>query len=640
MRSRTKQSGLSRSRALPSLLLVAVAVLGVGLPATQAAILSVPSEYPSIPWAIEAAVDGDVVLVSPGTYVGRINFAGKDITVASTDGPEVTILQGGAGSVVIFENGESSLTGLFGFTITGGRGTPRSGPFQDGGGVYCKGASPVIAGNHFYLNRVSGDGGGIFCVDGSSPEILDNVFEYNEAGGLRPEYQGFGGAVYCRASSARVIGNRFAFNQAYYGFGSDGGAIACVGGSTMVVLHNEFERNRTANPGTCAGLWVTGGSTAEVADNRFVSHIGASALRFEGVEDLVLLRNDFTGSSLRLVDCPGARVEGSRFQAGRLFLDGCGDAVIRNVACTDVSSRGIELRNCLPTVHLTNVTLFEAPLHIALTDVVATNCILWRFAPLPIVTGGTHRLTASYCNIRQGWPGEGNFDADPLLLSYRDGDVRLRPESPCIDAGTDQGIELPGTDVDGDPRSLPGRAGQPNRVDIGADEMRIEEAVRFGSTGLGRTGEKLDEPVLLVNGSAGERAREVEVTKGESLRIEAVIPGGGPDPAAFCVYVWSGEPAIDTVTPQPGGLGFMAFPTPLDGTPGAPAPLAIFNNLGAFPRLGKPTRPSQPAPSILVDHADGLPAGRTVTIQGFMIDARSASAVGASVTNAVVIRSR
>lgn len=58
--------------------------------------LRVPSEYSRIASAIDAAFEGDTVLVAPGTYTGPgnrdIQFYGKDIVLLSEGGPEVTII--------------------------------------------------------------------------------------------------------------------------------------------------------------------------------------------------------------------------------------------------------------------------------------------------------------------------------------------------------------------------------------------------------------------------------------------------------------------------------------------------------------------------------------------------------------------
>ena len=47
----------------------------------HAATLEVPTEYHTIQAAIDAARDGDEVVVAPGRYHGTISFNGKAITV-------------------------------------------------------------------------------------------------------------------------------------------------------------------------------------------------------------------------------------------------------------------------------------------------------------------------------------------------------------------------------------------------------------------------------------------------------------------------------------------------------------------------------------------------------------------------------
>ena len=83
--------------------------------------LVVPAVYLTIQTAIDAAHDGDVVVVLPGTYRENINFKGKAVTVQSTD-PEdpavvdATVLKGvdPGFSTVIFANGETRATTLAG----------------------------------------------------------------------------------------------------------------------------------------------------------------------------------------------------------------------------------------------------------------------------------------------------------------------------------------------------------------------------------------------------------------------------------------------------------------------------------------------------------------------------------------------
>src|SRR5262245_39748080 len=99
-----------------------------------ASIIRVPADQPTIQMAINAAANGDLVQVAPGTYIENINFLGKAIRVESEQGPEVTTIDGNhAGPVVTFVTRETLQSVLSGFTIRNGMAS--FSPVLDGGGV-------------------------------------------------------------------------------------------------------------------------------------------------------------------------------------------------------------------------------------------------------------------------------------------------------------------------------------------------------------------------------------------------------------------------------------------------------------------------------------------------------------------------
>ena len=102
---------------------------------------------------IDAASDGDEVVVAPGFYLETINFNGKAITVRSSLGPALTTITPiFPDSVVYCITGEGPDTILDGFTITGGSGSPLFG-FLPGGGMINIGSSPTVRNCSFFLEQ-------------------------------------------------------------------------------------------------------------------------------------------------------------------------------------------------------------------------------------------------------------------------------------------------------------------------------------------------------------------------------------------------------------------------------------------------------------------------------------------------------
>ncbi len=202
--------------------------------AAQADIINVPGDFPTIQEAIDAAMDGDEVEVHPGTYNETINFIGKAITVHSSDGPEVTIIDAQqTGTVVTCNSGEGPDSVLEGFTITGGNAGFGGGMLNDissptvtnctfsgntadyGGGMTNGGGSPTVTHCMFIANQAIGGGG--MWNDGSSPTVTDCTFSGNS---------GFeGGGMYNNFNSVPTVTNCVFGGNNAGGDGADGGAM-------------------------------------------------------------------------------------------------------------------------------------------------------------------------------------------------------------------------------------------------------------------------------------------------------------------------------------------------------------------------------------------------------------------------------
>ncbi|MFH1998404.1 MAG: right-handed parallel beta-helix repeat-containing protein, partial [Planctomycetota bacterium] len=251
--------------------------------------ITVPDDYSSIQEAIDVAMNGDTVLVKPGTYLENIDFKGKAITVKSDQGASVTVVDGNGhnASVVTCNSGEGPDSVLDGFTVTNSIHT------DDGGGMYNVSSSPTVThciftknwvDNYYrsgggmcnidshpivthcdFITNYAGTGGGMYN-ENSSPSVMDCLFDNNQAsyscGGMynknnsnptvenctfshnKATSQG-GGGMYNKNSSPVVTHCSFSDNSTEYG---DGGGM-CGSASNPTVTACTFSRNSARNGG-------------------------------------------------------------------------------------------------------------------------------------------------------------------------------------------------------------------------------------------------------------------------------------------------------------------------------------------------------------------------------------------------------
>jgi hypothetical protein len=295
-------------------------LLGIVFAATAtSATLDVPGTYATIQAAIDAAVNGDTVMVDPGTYYENINFLGKAITVTSSGGAAVTVIDANnSGSVVTCTSGEGLDSVLDGFTITNGKN-------GSGSGVMCGGSSPTIQ-NNIIKGNVGSAGVGIGAFSGS-PDIKYNTITENDASVL-------GGGIFINSSSALIEGNTIYNNRA----GAIGGAINCSLGSPTIVCNLIYDNQSDMYGGGigCDGndpqiynnvIWgnnadANGGginfkdATPTVMNNTFYGNTGVShggAIAVEGTSAVTvtnsILWNDFSPYGMEIwIDTTSATI--------------------------------------------------------------------------------------------------------------------------------------------------------------------------------------------------------------------------------------------------------------------------------------------------------------------------------------------
>jgi len=383
--------------------------------------------FVTIQAGIDAAVDGDEVIVEEGTYVENIHFNGKKIILRSVEPTDrdvaaSTVIDGNQfDSVVTFSGAESFECVLSGFTITNGnayygggiRGhntlatiqynTIAGNTSKQGGGLSgCRGTVQhnVVKGNSAEL------GGGFAWCPGT---IKDNTIVGNSA-------DGYGGGLY--ECDGTITNNTITGNSATGLLGNGGGLHECDG----IITNNTITGN------SATGSFGSGGGLHECDGTIRANMITGNRARRRG--------GGISGCD-GAIQNNGILDNSAGFDGGGLYL--CNGAIHNNTIASNISDSGagggIYCEDSSPVI-VNNILLSNAchAIHVtgAQSNPEVRHCLFYNnpdgdyYDDGPLYTGA-HAINANVAGASN------NIDGDPL---FRDGSSGTWTGDPTYDAST------------------------------------------------------------------------------------------------------------------------------------------------------------------------------------------------------------
>ena len=428
--------------------------------ASFAAVIRVPADHPTIQAGIDAAKDGDAVLVADGTYrgVGNVNidFKGKQIIVKSENGPKTTIVDCQSNFNTrgfIFQNQETNDAVLEGFTVTHGN-------HEDRGGIYCSYSAPTIKNCYILSNK-----GGIYSVD-ANPKIIDSNISNNHSGAgvsfnRHPETDFNDGQI----NRPHLINCIISENDGTGIFSFDGASVEII---DCIVSQN---KNRGIVSDFFSGVYIR---YCQILHNTGGGIKGTEYSGLNIFDSIIKYNTAANGGGISCSPTSRLKVIGCVIAENIATVNGGGIDVYSSFGSASIAYCTITRNTAKVRGGGLNVELRGSPFE-------CSNSIIWGNK-----SDGTHPeffcsgpiASISSCDIRHGLDGFGenwakfinykdNIDEDPLFINADSGDYRLRRNSPAIAMGA----------------TAPREEAEDERAHIEENEDFIEESLSVNSAG-------------------------------------------------------------------------------------------------------------------------------------------------------------